>query len=202
MPLTGGMSGPLAFALVTHWIGAAFAFIWHLLIGGAISRYFEDFFRIAGDVSDIDHPGKFAQWMDMRERVTHWFWGAGSVIADPFLTLASIFFASFLVWIGARILVSPGKDRAPREITFESALRLVCYGMSPSILAGLPLFGWGLASLLTLIVTIIGAKEVYRTTTGRAIVIALFPKLVFLAVILLGVFVFAFALAQLLMAIL
>src|SRR5579859_4135627 len=36
MPLTGGTAGPLAFALITHWLGSALAFLWKLAIGGAM----------------------------------------------------------------------------------------------------------------------------------------------------------------------
>ena len=107
-------------------MGAAAAFVWRLFIGGAIGGYFDRMMRMAGDVAEVDNPGRNAQLMEMSERMKHWIWGAGSIIADPFLTLAQIFFISFLVFLGARIFVTPGKNGAPREITFESALRIVC----------------------------------------------------------------------------
>jgi hypothetical protein len=192
MPTKGGMSWPLAFALVTHWLGSAVQFLWRTLIGASFGRYIDNIFKMAGDVAEIDSPGRGVTLLEMRERITNWVWGAGPVIADPFLTLASILFTSFLVYVGARILVTPGKNGAPNEIRFESALRIVCFGMSPAILGVFPFVGGFLAWVISLIVTIIGAREVYRISTGRSLVVALFPKLLFLGIMLMGLFFIAF----------
>ncbi|MCM2276502.1 MAG: hypothetical protein NDJ89_00305 [Oligoflexia bacterium] len=197
MPLQGGLSAPLAFALVTHWIGSAVGFLWLSLIGRRILPFFEGWRQIPGELAEIDSPGNAARWKEAADRISDWLRNAGPVIADPFLTLFSVLFTSALVYFGARLLVTPGKNGAPREITYESALRIVCFGMAPSILAGLPVFGFGVASFLTLVVTVIGAKQVYRTGVVRAIVIALFPKLLFLALAFGGLVVLAVALAQL-----
>ena len=80
-----------------------------------------------------------------------------------------------------------------QEITYESAVRVVCFGLTPAILAMLPLFGGFVSAICVVIVTVIGAREVYRTTTGRAVVIALFPKLLFLGVLGIGLFVLLLA---------
>lgn len=188
MPTTGGVSGPLAFALVTHWLGSALEFLWHSLIGGTAVRYVNDLMKMAGDVADVDNPGKSAQLFQIRDQLMHWIWGAGSVIVDPFFTLLSILFTTLFVFAAARIFVSPGREGSPREITYESSLRIVCYGLSPSILAGIPLAGSFIAGLLTAIVTVVGAREVYRINLGRAIVVALFPKILFWGTLMLGMF--------------
>ncbi|MGK5082742.1 YIP1 family protein [Bdellovibrionota bacterium FG-1] len=195
MPVRGGLAGPLAFALVVHWIGASVTFIWNSLLGGAIGSYVNQIIQMAGDVAEVDHPGRTAQLFEMSERIQHWVWGAGSVIADPFLTLARILFISFWIYLGARILVTPGKNQAPREITFESAVRVICYGLTPSILAALPLLGGVISGFYILAVTVIGAKEVYRVSSGRAMLIALFPQ--FLVLFLIGLIFLVFGLALL-----
>lgn len=188
MPITGGLSGPLAFALVTHWLGSAVAYLWHALMSGSITERVGRLLQLAGNVTEVDHPGRGARLMALQDQITHWMWGAGSVIVDPFLTLVSIVFTTFLVWVGARILVTPGKNGAPTEITYESALRIVCFGMSPAILAVIPLVGGFVAALGAMIVTVIGAREVYRIEVGRAIVVALFPKVLLLSVVGTGMF--------------
>lgn len=196
MPLSGGLSHPLAFALITHWLGSAAAFLWRGMFGEGLRDVFNRFFRIASDVVEIDGADPQFQWVEAKDRIIHWFWGVGSVITDPFLTLASILFTSFLVYLAARIFVTPGRKGAPREISYESAVRLICFGMSPSILAAIPLVGNGVASICVIIVTVIGAKEIYRISTGRAIVVALFPKLAYVAVFLMLIAFFLLFIAK------
>jgi len=190
MPLSGGVSGPLAFALVTHWLGAALEFLWHSVVGGAALQYLQDISKLAGNIADVDNPGTSARIFQLRDQVLHWFWGTGSVIVDPFLTLGSILFTTLFVYVGARILVSPDRAGAPREITYESALRIICFGLSPSILAGIPLVGGLISSLAVGLVTIVVAREAYRISTGRAVLVALFPKLLLLATFAGGLFFF------------
>ncbi len=197
MPLEGGVSGPLAFALVTHWLASALEYLWHSLIGGAAMEYLNEMIKVAGNVADVDNPGQSARLFQLRDQLLHWVWGTGSVIADPFFTLASILFTTLFVYAGARLLVTPDEDGHPHVITYESSLRIVCYGLSPSILAGIPLIGGFVASLCVSIVTIIGAREVYRITTGRAIVVALFPRILLFGTIAMGLFFGLLALIKL-----
>jgi len=193
----GGISYPLAFALVTHWLGEAVGFIWRSIIGGSLAEHMGGIFKIAEDVVDVDSPGRGIVLSQVREQLTHWAWGAGKVVADPFITIVSILFTAFFVYIGARILVRPDKGSGLYEIDFETALKIVCFGMAPAIFAALPLVGGVISSLWVAGVTIIGAKTVYRTGWSRAVAVALFPKLLFLGIILTGLFMLAVALLKL-----
>lgn len=197
MPVEGGLTSPLAFALITHWLGAAASFLWSHLMGQWLAHFVDTFSRIATDVAQRNGENSqfpFDQMLTYKDWLWQWFWGTGSIVIDPFLTLFSILFTSFLVFVGAKIFVTwisvqPSEQKSP-QVTFESAVRIICYGMAPMILTGIPLFGWGLATFLSAIITIIGAKEVYRVGTFRAIVIALFPKILFLGFILGSVLIF------------
>jgi len=179
-----GIFRPLAFALITHWLGSAFQYLWNSWIGGQVARSLE---TIQGVFQDVVDPTEFEDFRELnldrveqvKDQVLHWFWGAGSVIIDPFSTLFSLLFTSFFIWIGARILVSPGKNGAPQNVSYESALQIVCYSMAPAILGFIPLMGSPLSAVLSLLLGIIGAREVYRTGFGKATLIALFPKLLF-----------------------
>ena len=197
MPLKGGLSGPLAFALITHWIGSSVQFLWHNWIGSWVSLWTDTLMQIAGDVADVDSPGHGQMLFEMKDRILHWMVGAGSVLTDPFWTLSGILFTAVLVFVGARIFITPGRDGAPEDITFESAVRIVAYGMTPHLLSMVPFIGPLVAGILTVFVTVIAAREAYRTTTGKAVVIALFPKLLFLGIISLGLLSLAFALFHL-----
>lgn len=202
LPLEGGTGGPLAFALVTHWLGKSIGYLWTLAIGEAASVWLQrvaDLMNRTGAGRNTDAEVEIMRrssewiWSAPWERMSKWFWSAGAVITDPFFTLVSILFTSFFIWVGARIFVTPSHtEGAPRQITWESTVRLVCYGMSPMILASIPFVGWGLASLITLIVTVVGAREVYKIQTGRAIAVVLFPKFLLVGMLLAGFFFFAF----------
>lgn len=180
------MSQPLTFALVSHWLGAAIGYLWTLALGGSMIHYLENYFQMNDSSSSIDYMGRSAQYIQARDRILHWIFGTGSIITDPFSTLFVILFTSFLVFIGVRILVTPGKAGHLQEITYESSVRVISFGIGPAILACIPFIGRFIAPLYILIVTVIGVKEVYRVGVGRAIVIALFPKLLFLGIIFLG----------------
>src|SRR5690348_8197880 len=39
MPLSGGLSRPLAFALATHWIASLFSYFWSVVAGTGIERF-------------------------------------------------------------------------------------------------------------------------------------------------------------------
>ncbi len=184
MPATGGLSGPLAFALVTHWLASAAEFLWRALFGGAALKYFQE---MMNKIPEIDGSARGAMWAQLQDGMMNWFWGAGAVMIDPFLTLSSIFFTAGLMFVAARLFVRE------REVTFESAARIVCYGISPSILAVIPFFGTPISWIWTLVVTVIGTREVYRIPTVRAAVVALFPKLFIPGIITLGVLVAIFA---------
>lgn len=193
LPVSGGLAKPLCFALVTHWLGAALAFIWRTLFGGSLWQIIQNLFRTSDEVIEIEATRHSYLW-EARDKITNWFLGAGPVVLDPFLTLLTILGTSFLVFIGARLLISPGKDGQREEITYESAARVICFGMSPAIFSAFPFIGGILAQFGVLFVTIIGVKEVYRIDTGRSIVIALFPKLIFIGIIGVGLILFAFTL--------
>ncbi len=186
MPRTGGMSGPLSFALTTHWLGAALSYLWRTAFSPlrpiGLQRVFDQF----GGYPQIDQPGRSLPWNQLGSQLMNWFFGMASVITDPFITLISLLFSAFFIFIGARLLVPSGQKGALNEVSYESAVRILCYGMAPALLAGLPLFGSAVAWLYVWVVTVIGVKEVYRVSTGQAILISLFPKLLILGIIITG----------------
>lgn len=174
----------LSFALVTHWLGAGLAYLWQILFGTVWGDTLSQLLDIAGDVAEIDHPGRGSELVAMRDRVLSWFWSAGPVIVDPFLTAIQLCVTALFVYMGARLLVSPGKRGAPKEINYATALKVVCFGSAPAVLAVIPFAGPALAFIGVTWVTIIGARSIYHVSTARGTVIALFPKLLVLGFIL------------------
>lgn len=192
MPRNGGFAQPLAFALIAHWIGTAISFLWGSAFLRTGQEYFEKWASMFGNSNQIDVIRRASQWDTARHAFMTWFWGMGSVIADPFWTLASLLISSFFVFIGARIFVGAMSD-APavasneqhrHQVTYESAVRIMSYGAVASIFQVLPFAGRAVAYLYGLYISTIGAKEVYRVGTGRALLIVLFPQVLILLILL------------------
>jgi len=188
LPIQGGMSRPLAFALVTHWVGAATEFLWRALFGGATDWINRTFQWLQESASlDVDSPGRGRDLLVIRDRLGEWFSGVGPILADPFFTLGSILLTAMFVFLGAKLLVPVDRDKHP-VVTYESAVRIVAYGLSPSILAVIPFFGGVLSYCMVIFVTVVGAMQIYRVGVFRGIVVGLFPKVLFVGTMLLGVF--------------
>lgn len=176
MPISGGLTRPLTFALATHWIGAFGAYIRSLLLG--TDSLVQNWWRTQMENVEVDTMDEYS-WMadNLNQWSKDFFWSAGSVVLDPFKTLLVLLATSFFVFLGARILVTPGRDGAPLEIRYESAARILAYASAASVFLALPFGGEFVAWIGTLILSMIGAREAYKVDTGRALVIALFPKI-------------------------
>jgi hypothetical protein len=209
LPITGGLAVPLTFALVTHWLGSLINYFLSALTGEVGGHFFDRFMQFSSQYSsrysqmgggDIDSFGRgggmnqsLLQALGAGEKAASWLWGASGILLDPFTTLVWLIFISFLVFVGARLLVKPTAAhlaRFPNGVTFESAVRVVSFGMGPAIFTGLPYLGSFIAKLIYIpIVTIIGAREIYRVSNGRATAIALFPEILLWGIIGTGVIV-------------
>lgn len=177
LDLNRGMVGPLTFAVITHWVGAALAYLWQSAVGRVFQNDIRDFMGAFDKFVEIDSTDRSVMYVEMRQKVIDWMWGVGSVIVDPFKTVISILITSFFVWLGAKLLANPHVENSERRFSFETAVALVSFGYAPSILQGIPMLGSTVAWLFTFIVTLIGAREIYRVGNGRGMVIVLFPKI-------------------------
>lgn len=211
LPEKSGSAAALLYALLTHWLGTAVQFLWITWIGGQFTPWFKSTWGrltslaqdLGGNLEEIDSLGRHAHQalVPFQERLGSWVFSAGPVLLDPITEIFSILFVSALVWVGARLLVSPGKNGAPMEVRFEAALQIVCYASGASILNVLPAVGPGLAALFGAVLAIIGAREVWKVSTARAIVIGLFPKLLLLGAFLSLLGVLILFLAKLILSI-
>ncbi len=188
MSLQGGWGTPLAFALVTHWLGSALEYLIRIVLGHNSSPIdWRGQFQFLLDRSDIDSISQSALYSSARDRLLQWIWGVGPVILDPFLTLAGIFYTSFFIFMGARILVPREAGPSYRQVSFESVLRIVCFALAPAIFAAIPWVGGAITAIWAPLLVILAVREVYRIGTGRAVLIALFPNLLFLAILGVGI---------------
>lgn len=180
-----GLVGPLLFGIVTNWVGSALEYIWFTGLRGFFGTRLTDIFGAMDKSSDIDSSAQSSAVLEMREKLVDWMFGVGSVLVDPFKTCAQILFISLFVWIGARIFAKITPD-AEERLSYESAVAIVGYSMAASIFKGVPIVGGLIAAIFIATISIIGARETYRVGSGRALVIALFPTLLFWGLLLAG----------------
>ena len=177
MPISGGASGPLAFALVTHWLATAVAHFWKGLIGEQALSVWGKLLGLFNQDKSIDSIGRLPWFHHSRDIVMDWFWHAGPIVIDPFLTLGKIILMSMVIFMGARVVV-PARAETSGKVTYESVLRILCYTVAADLIAVVPFVGSPLTWLFRLILMVVGMSEIYRIGTGRALVIALFPILI------------------------
>lgn len=81
----------------------------------------------------------------------------------PFVALTGLVLTTLVYHVGAVVL-------APERRGPGATARVVCYSAGPSVLAALPILGSVVAGVWTLVLQVVGLREVHRTTTGRALV--------------------------------
>ena len=109
------------------------------------------------------------------------------MIFAPVSVLVGIFINAGILHLCLMIL-KLGKKR------FESTFRVVCYSQSIQVLMLIPIFGWFVAPVWQIVVTIIGLREVNTTTTGKAALAFFMPMIAMCGCMalasLIGLFVF------------
>lgn len=198
LPRPPGIVGPLFFGILTSWFGSALEYLWYAGIGRVFQSRISDILHAFEKVPQIDTSGQFENALALREKITHWVFGVGAVLIDPFKTCAWILFLAFFIWIGARIFAN--RDYAPEErrLDYETAVSIAAFSQAAALFKGVPMLGGMLAAIFAMVIAVIGATETYRVSTGRAIVIALFPSILFWALILATILAFFSAILMLL----
>jgi hypothetical protein len=91
---------------------------------------------------------------------------AGPVVSfftTPFVALFALVLVTLLYHLGALLL-------APERRGLAATARVVCYAAGPSVLAVMPIFGSLVGAVWSLVLQVVGLREVHRTGTGRALV--------------------------------
>jgi hypothetical protein len=179
----GSLTLPLLYALITHWLASMLAFLWK----APVQQMARNFLRegkmlwqgFSSDLAAIDSPGRHAEppippeaLQRLKELILPWLWGSSSVLLNPFFTLASLVLSAFLIYLAARVLIDSEKP-----IRYRATLRLICFSSAPVLWSVIPIAGSIIAPLAILTTTTIALMETHRTSLGRALLSALFPKI-------------------------
>ena len=162
MPTTGGLVGPLLYAVAAGWIGiAAAAFyqgIWVSIVGPTVLPF------------GFDRP----ELADMVGWMSSWVGLVAQVIFGGISVTIGVFVAAGILHVMLMIL-----GAAPKG--FEATFRTVCFSQATGLLLLIPLFlipFCGLVGVIwTLVLYVIGLAEVHRIGYGTALAAVLLPLL-------------------------
>jgi hypothetical protein len=153
MNVTGGLTEPLLYAMITSMAGFTVSYVWQVLLR-------------------VVFHGSVPDWLQSAAGFDP-FSGTGLAVLSlllPFLTIAVLF-----LWSGvlhALLLMVKGASNG-----FEATFRAVAYSFGANLFLAVPFCGGLIASLWSMVLVIIGLKEAQGTTGGKATFAVLFPLL-------------------------
>jgi len=154
MPVTGGLTDPLLFALITGMLSLMAFYFWKILLLNTMQAFIPSGMK-----------GAAGQYM---------FHGMGAAVLAfimPLLIVMGLFISAGLLHL---FLMMVNGARAGFEATF----RVVAYGYSANLCMMIPFCGGLIAGIWTLVLTIIGLKEAHGTTGGKAVFAVFLPVIV------------------------
>src|ERR687886_1585729 len=161
LPRRGSLLNPLVFALICTEIAAILGGILSLAgVGGAFVTGY------GFEAPENQGVGEFI----------------GSVVFAPIGGAIGVFVVAGIAHLLVRLVV--GATNAGFGATF----RVASYAAVTSLVSWIPVIG-GLLGLYGVYLAVVGIREMHQTTTGKALVVVLFPVLVVLVLALLGLLV-------------
>jgi hypothetical protein len=154
MPVTGGLTDPLLYALIIGMTGLMFSYFWQILLQGAMQ--------------DAMLPGMKAV------AGQHLLRGIGMAVLaffSPFLVILWLFISSGVLHLFLMMVKGARSG-------FEATFRVAAYGSSANLFLVIPFCGSLLAGVWAIVLTIIGLREAHETTGGKAAVAVFFPVIV------------------------
>jgi len=172
MPVTGGLTDPLLFAMIIGTVGLMFLSVWDLLLHDSMRSFMTPEMRSAagGGLSNgIASP-------------------LGTVMM-PFLLIIWLFVVSGLLHLFLMMVRGA-------KAGFEATFRVVCYSVSPFLFMVIPYCGMLITMLWVVTLAMIGLRDAHETTGGKATVAVLFPFLFCCGMFILAVVMFMGAIAS------
>jgi len=149
MFVTGGVTDPLLYALITGMVSWMLYYFWKIVLHDPLGGY--NLFKGASDLDLFQSVGI-----------------AALSVCLPFILIVSLF-----VWSGilhVLLMMVRGANNG-----FEATFRAVAYSMGAYVFLAVPFCGALLTGIWTAVLAIIGLKEAHGTTGGKAAFAVLFP---------------------------
>lgn len=174
MPVTGGLTDPLLYALIVGMTGLIFLYLWDVLLHDSMQNFMTPEMRAAAGRAAMQ-GGR----------------SAIAAAATPFLFILWLFVISGILHLFLQLVRGA-------KAGFEATFRVVSYSVSPFLFMVVPFCGMFITTLWSMIIIIIGLRDAHETTGGKAAFAVLFPFIfccgmaVILAVIFMGAFIASF----------
>jgi len=153
MPVTGGLTDPLLYALIIGMVGLLFLSLWDILLHDSMRDFMTPEMRAAAG-----------------RTMSNGIYSPAWTVMTPFLLLLWIFIVSGMLHLF--LLMARGAKAG-----FEATFRVVGYSASPFLFLVIPFCGMPITVLWTMMLAIIGLRESHETTGGKAAFAVLFPLL-------------------------
>ncbi len=152
----GDLIWPLIFGLIFSWIGQLFGQIWNVILGGAMQS-------MLGGLGDLEGMAAF---------------GAGSIVQTIFIVVFWPIFYAIIAFIAAGIyhlclMLVGGVERSP--LGFEGTLKVVAYSQIAALGNVVPVLGFLIVLVATIILLVVGFTKVHQTDQGKALIAVLIP---------------------------
>jgi hypothetical protein len=167
MPVAGGISRPLFFAIVIGWASIAVAVFWNVLLQGMWLPFMESMDDVAG--------------MGVIYGMTIG-WGLLMVVLAPLFVIIGVFIAAAILHL--MLMILGGADSG-----FEATVRVVCYTQTAQLAGIVPFCGGLIALVWTVVLYVTGFSTAHRISQGKALVAVLLPLVLCCAMSIVFVFV-------------
>ncbi len=104
---------------------------------------------------------------------------AGSVFLTPIFFTIALFIGAGIMHLLVMLIVKPATTG------YEATFRVASYSTVGQLVGWIPFLGPLVAAVATVVLSIIGVREVHATTTGKAALVVLIPAAVVLLIVLL-----------------
>jgi hypothetical protein len=158
MPVTGGIGGPLLYALILGYLGLVAATLYSLVFSSVMGSSFRSF---GGGYADLE------RFQDLMEG------GVGAtvqLVTGPLWIVVGAFVGAGILHVLLLVLGGANRD-------FEATFRVVCYAHAINIINLVPFCGFVFTLVAWIVIATIGLKEVHRTSTAQALGAVLLPLL-------------------------
>jgi hypothetical protein len=153
----GDLTSPILFGLILSWVGVLLSQMWQLMFGGLIGGMFEGMEGLEGAFGPSGAVGLI-----------------GTLVVWPVIFVVFLFISAGILHLCLMIVGATSDSPSG----FEGTLKVVSYSQVAGVASVVPLVGGFLFAIWALILEVIGASLVHRTTQARALMGVLIPVLV------------------------